>query len=88
MLHSNRLGQGLPISTIIIALLGLIVLVILIVLVQTQITKTSKGLKNVSENVCAPANDKKPIGTDCDIIYASFTDLQPGQICCRKGTAK
>lgn len=83
MLHTNRLGQGLPISTIIIALLGLIVLIILIVLVQTQITKTSKGLKNVSENVCSPPNAIKPM-TDCDdIIYGSFTNLQPGQVCCR-----
>lgn len=88
MLRTNRIGQGLPISTIIIAALGLIVLIIMVVMVQQRTTLFSKGLKNVSEDVCAPANEIKPTGTDCEVIYATFTDLAPGQICCRKGTAK
>jgi hypothetical protein len=88
MLYSNRIGQGLPISTIIIAALGLIVLVIMAVMVQQRTTLFSKGLKNVSEDTCAPANEIKSMGTDCETIYATFTDLGPGQICCRKGTAK
>ena len=81
-------AQGLPLNTIIIAALGLIVLVIIIMVVQTQITKTSKGIRNVSETKCEPPNKVQPIGTDCDIIYASFKDIRPGSICCRKGTAK
>lgn len=88
MLHSNRIGQGLPISTIIIAALGLIVLIIMAVMVQQRTTIFSKNLKNASEDVCAPTNEIKSMGTDCDTIYATFTDLAPGQICCRKGTAK
>lgn len=84
MLHSNRLGQGLPLNTIIIAALGLIVLVIIIFLVQQQITKSSRGIANVTENTCEPENERKPVGTDCDVIYASFKDLRPGEICCRK----
>ena len=85
MLHSNRLGQGLPISTIVIALLGLIVLVILVVLVQTQVAKTGKGLRNVSEAQCAAPNYVDTVGAaDCDVIYGSFSNVQTGlQVCCR-----
>ena len=87
MLHSNRLGQGLPISTIIIALLGLIVLVILVVLVQTQISKTGKGLKNISEAACSSPNSVEIVGTDCEVIYGSFSNVQTGlQVCCKAGT--
>jgi len=81
-------GQGLPLNTIILAALGLIVLVIIAFLVQNQITKSSKGIKQIAENTCEPDNEIKPIGTDCDIIYASFKDLKPGFICCRKDTVK
>lgn len=81
-------AQGLPLNTIILAALGLIVLVIIAVLVQNQITKSNKGIKQIEENVCAPDNEAKPFGTDCDVIYASFKDLKVGEICCRKGTAK
>lgn len=81
-------AQGLPLNTIILAALGLIVLVIIAVLVQNQIAKSSKGIKGVEENTCAPDNEAKPVGTDCDIIFASFKDLKPGEICCRKATAK
>lgn len=81
-------GQGLPLNTIILAALGLIVLVIIAFLVQNQITKSSKGIKGIEENMCEPDNEVKPIGTDCDIIYASFKDLKTGFICCRKGTVK
>jgi hypothetical protein len=88
MLHSNRIGQGLPLNTIILIALGLIVLVIIIFLVQQQVTKGGRGLANVTENTCAPDNEAKPLGTDCDVIYATFKDLKVGEICCRKGTAK
>jgi len=88
MLRTNRIGQGLPISTIIIAALGLIVLIIMAVMVQQRTTIFSKGLKNVSEDTCAPTNEIKWMGTECETIYAPYTDLGSGQICCRKGTAK
>ena len=78
-------AQGLPLNTIIIAALGLIVLVIIIMVVQTQVTKTTKGIRNASEAKCAPTNEVKPIGTDCEVIYGSFSDVQTGlQICCKK----
>ena len=80
-------AQGLPLNTIIIALLGLIVLIILVVMVQTQISKTGKGLKNVSEAACSLPNTVKPIGTDCEIIYGSFANVKTGQeVCCRPFT--
>ncbi len=90
MLHSNRMtkAQGLPISTIIIAIIGLIVLVILIVVVQQQISKTGKGLREVEETKCEPENQIEPVGADCEVIYAKFQDVRPGQICCRKGTVR
>lgn len=81
-------AQGLPLNTIILAALGLIVLVIIAVLVQQQIAKGSKGIANVTENTCAPENEAKSAGTDCDVIYASFKDLKPGEVCCRRGTIK
>ncbi len=72
---------------IIIAVIGLIVLVIIIVLVQQKTTGFSKGLQNASESEC-PKDQIKPIGTTCDVIYARFTNVGPGDICCRKGTIK
>lgn len=86
MLHSNlKKAQGLQINTIIIIALGLIVLIILIVMVQQRTNLFSTGLRNVSEGgMCAPENEIKPIGTDCDVIYGSFKDVGAGQICCRR----
>ena len=81
-------GQGLQLNTIIIAALGLIVLIILIVLVQQRTTLFSKGVKQAGEGTCAPDNEKKPVGSDCDVIYAHFTDLNPGEICCKQGTVR
>jgi len=91
MLHSNwlRKGQGLQINTIILIVLGLLVLAILVVYVQTQVTKGSKGLKAVTENTCtAPDYEKTSAGTNCEIVYAIFKDLKPGEICCKAGTIK
>ena len=87
MLHSNRVGQGLPISTIIIIAMGLIVLVIIITMVQQRTALFGKGLRQTTVD-CSPENEAKPAGTDCDLIYANFKDLKPGEICCRKGTVE
>ncbi len=84
MLHNNIKGQGLQINTIIIIALGLIVLIILIVMVQQRTNLFGAGLRNVSEGTCAPENEIKPIGTDCDVLYGSFKDVGAGQICCRR----
>lgn len=86
--HIMKKAQGLPLNTIILAALGLIVLVIIIFIVQQQITKSGKGITNITENTCEPDNEEKPVGTDCDVIYAPFKGIKPGFICCRKGTTK
>lgn len=84
MLHNNIKGQGLQINTIILIALGLIVLIILIVMVQQRTALFGTGLKEAGEATCAPDNDIKPLGTDCDVIYGSFKDVKAGQICCRR----
>lgn len=86
MLHRHRLGQGLPISTIIIAAIGLIVLVIIIMIVQQRTTLFGKGLGEASEQTCP--GTWEPIGTDCDIVYGKFTEQNehPGEVCCRETT--
>lgn len=88
MLHSNRVGQGLPISVIIIAAIGLIVLVIIVVMVQQRTAQFGTGLREVSEATCSPPNQWEPLGTDCDVIYGNFEDQQPGMVCCRQGTVR
>ena len=88
MLRSNRLGQGLPITTIIIAALALIVLVIMGFMVYQKTGKFGEGTREVSEQKCLPDNEKAFLGTDCEIIYGSFTDLSADEICCRKGTKR
>jgi len=85
MLHSNlKRGQGLQINTIIIIALGLIVLIILIVMVQQRTALFGTGLKEAGESTCEPDNEIKPIGTNCDVVYANFKDVRAGQICCRR----
>lgn len=84
MLHRHRLGQGLPISTIIIAAIGLIVLVIIIVMVQQRTTLFGTGLKEASESTCP--GEWQPIGSeDCTPIYGRFSDQDQhqGEICCQ-----
>jgi len=88
-LSFSRKGQGLQINTIILIVLGLLVLAILIVYVQTQVVKGGKGLKAVTENTCtAPDYQKASTGAECEIVYAVFKDLKPGEICCKFGTIK
>lgn len=85
MLHTSlKKGQGLQINTIILIALGLIVLIILIVLVQQRTALFGAGLKNASEATCAPQNEVRPVGTDCEVIYSNFKDVGAGQICCRR----
>lgn len=87
MLYTNRLNkraQGLPINTIILIALGLIVLVVVSMLVYNQVTKGGQGLRNITEQTCAPTHEIKNIGDDCDVVYGSFKDVGAGQLCCRK----
>ncbi|RMD57703.1 hypothetical protein D6825_03220 [Candidatus Woesearchaeota archaeon] len=90
MLRSN-VGQGLPVSTIIIAILGLIVLLIVGGLVANRVGLFSSGSRAASEQKCVEGdnspNVKMPLGTPCEeVIYGRFVDLGPDEICCRKST--
>jgi len=84
VLHRSRLGQGLSINTIIIAALGIIALVILVVILQQRTALFGTGLREVGKSTCEPVGEPKPIGTDCPVIYGTFTDIESYQICCRK----
>jgi hypothetical protein len=86
-LRFPRRAQGLPLNTIIIAVLGLLVLVIIFMLVQSQVTKTGKGLKNVTESKCDTPNTVVPIGECDNPIYGSFSNVKLGQeVCCKPPT--
>lgn len=76
-------GQGLPISTIIIAGLGLIVLVILSVMVAQKVGVFGKGTREVSEQQCSSPNQVRPLGTDCELVLGSFKNVGPNDICCK-----
>lgn len=80
----SRKAQGLPITTIIIIALGLIVLIIVGAMLYQRTAIFGKGLRNISEQQCSPPNVRAPLGTDCEIIYGSFKDLGPNEICCKK----
>ncbi len=88
MLRRNRLAQGLPITTVILAVLGIIVLIIIGVMVSQRSSWFGKTSREVAEQTCSPPNDIEPIGTDCEVIYSSFKDVKPGSICCKNGTKR
>ena len=81
-------AQGLSINVIILLALGLIVLVIFGVMLTQRTSMFGKGLKNISEQRCSPPNEKAMIGSDCDVIYGTFTDLGPDDVCCKKDTVR
>jgi len=88
MLRQNKLGQGLPISTIIIAALGILVLVVLGVIFSRGIGWFGKDLTAAGKNECPAPYTFEPIGTQCaDVIYGNFKD-HPNEICCKKGTTE
>ncbi|MEM4253844.1 MAG: hypothetical protein QXR48_00440 [Candidatus Woesearchaeota archaeon] len=61
-------GQGLPINTIILAVLGLVVLVVLIVLITTQLQKGSKKYVNISETA-----EQQAKADVCETLFALHT---------------
>ena len=81
MLHRHRIGQGLPISTIIIAALGILVLVILGYVFAHKTSEYGKDLGTASKSNCPTGYTLKSVGTSCkETIYGNFgTD----QICCK-----
>lgn len=80
-----RKAQGLPISTMILILLGLIVLVIVIAMVVQKVKSAGKGIREIEETECKPPlGNARPIGyPGCDIIYGSFKGLDTNMVCCR-----
>ena len=84
-----RKGQGLPITAIILILLGIIVLVIIIAMVTQKTKSAGEGLKEIEEGSCEKAGgEPQPFGTECSIIYGNFKGLGIDKICCKKGTVK
>lgn len=80
-------AQGLPISTIIIAVLALIVLVIVIAIVTQKTQSASKGISEVQEGSCEAAGGTPKLVGECDInkiIYGRFENLGINKVCCRK----
>lgn len=88
MLRSNRLAQGLPISTIILAVLGVLVLIIVGAMIAQRAGWFGKETRAVTEKKCEPNNVVRPIGTDCTVIFGSFSDVGSGELCCKKGTVR
>lgn len=93
LLPSNRLismrkGQGLPISTIIIAALGILVLVVLGYVFAQKTSAAGKEITKAGENKCEGDYERKPIGTSCDVVYGSFKELGTNEICCKKDTVR
>ena len=86
MLHNDKLGQGLPISTIIIAIIGLFVLFIMIAIVSGRTGLFTKGLNETVSAECKSPNQVQPIGTDCEVLYGLKTG--PSDVCCKAGTVR
>ncbi len=88
-------AQGLPVNTIILAVLGLVVLIILILLVKTQLQKGSGKYSNItssaeieakSENVCesmfAYPPRKCAAQSDCKGVVRNDMTCGSGKVCC------
>lgn len=77
-------GQGLPISTIIIAVIGLLVLIIMGVLVTQKVGVFGKGTREQTDQKCEGAvGTPAPIGECQSPVYGTFTNLRADQICCK-----
>jgi len=82
-------GQGLSISTVVLAALAIIVLIVLVTIVVQRSNLFGTGVKEVSEMNCEDAGGiPEPFGTECDVIYGTFGGLPAGHVCCRQGTVR
>lgn len=87
LLRANRMkAQGLPLNTIVLAALALIVLVVLAVMITQRANIFGTGMRNATEQKCSDVGVNKTIGERCNVIYGSFTDLGPNEICCRENS--
>ncbi len=89
-------GQGLPINTIILAILGLVVLIILILLVRTQLQKGSSKYSNITSTAEQQAKDQSycenmfaypprscTAQSDCKgSIVSGYIGCPSGKVCC------
>lgn len=82
-------GQGLSITTIVLAALAVIVLIVLVTIVVQRTNLFGTGVQEISEMDCGEAGGQwEPFGTRCEVIYGSFVDQEPGKICCKRGTVR
>jgi hypothetical protein len=80
----SKKAQGLPLNTIIIAILGVLVLIIVAGILYVQITKSGKEIKKVTGAECTLPNTVAIIGDCDDVIYGSFSNVKVGQeVCCK-----
>ena len=79
-------AQGLPITVIIIAILGLVVLFVLLGIFGFRAQKFGKEVSSVSEEkTCADSGGElKPI-MNCNVpLLGKFSDVTAGIVCCEK----
>jgi len=77
-------AQGLPVSTIILVIIGLVVLIVLIAMVIQKAKQAGQETKEITEQECKPpVGVPAPIGECEDPIYGTFKNLRPDQICCK-----
>lgn len=67
----SKKGQGLSLSTIVIAAIVLLVLIVIIAIFRTQITGIAKGFTGISEDAQTKAEESKGglsdiFGTSCE----------------------
>lgn len=87
---SNKKSQGLPINTIIIAVIALAVLIVLLVILTRGIGKTSENLGSCITKGGICADDSKLKGT-CGgeypipfIVSGDCRNTKPKNLCCIK----
>ena len=75
-LNKNKLGQSLPLNTIVIAILVIIVLLVIIVFFTTQVGSTGDQLDDNSASQCSLNNPA--IAT---LGYTSIQPIKDGEKC-------
>ena len=75
-------GQGLSITTIIVAALGLVILVVLIAIVGGRFQLFGKGLGEQTGMLdCAKAGGKPIVIFDCDNpLYGNYGEIKSGKL--------
>jgi hypothetical protein len=90
----EKRGQGLPVSTIILIVLGLVVLVILILVVRQQVTRGASRYEEIGKEVeiradkCYNIIEQRSCAKSCPEGYrpvsGTWSDCKSGEVCCQK----